>query len=107
MHTGETFAEGEGIGVAAATIALERVQFPISKSDLLARVGDARIEHLPGRNIPLRDLLVGFEVGTFQSLAFALAQVKHALREKHGTASPPGSGQQPPRRPAPWRETTP
>ena len=76
---------GEGAAdLAAVAEAFEKTEFPIARADLVRAAGDRRIEPEPGRSVPLRELVEGYEDDTIPSLAFLLAHVKQALRDRAG-----------------------
>ena len=49
--------KGTAYGIAAVTQALEGVDFPASRSDLLRRAGSQEIEFYKGHPVRLRDIL--------------------------------------------------
>ncbi|MCL6472040.1 MAG: hypothetical protein K6T91_04435 [Firmicutes bacterium] len=50
--------KGEAYGTASLTQALEGVNFPISRNDLIEQVGNRQVEVDKGKMMPMRDLLM-------------------------------------------------
>jgi hypothetical protein len=75
-------AKGEAYGIAAITQALDGLEFPVSKQDLLERAGDQEIEYRKGQPVQLRDLIEDLEDEEFPSMANVVQAVSGALKEE-------------------------
>lgn len=75
-------AKGEAYGIAAVTQALEGVQFPATKDDLLRRAGSQQIEYRKGQRVSLRQIIEDAPADEFPSVAQVVHAVSEALREE-------------------------
>lgn len=78
-------AKGEAYGIAAVTQALQGLDFPCSKQDLLSKAGDREIEYRKGEPVRLGEILKGTEVDTFHSMSEVVSQVSDALHKEGRT----------------------
>ncbi|MBI4508131.1 MAG: DUF2795 domain-containing protein [Deltaproteobacteria bacterium] len=74
--------KGTAFGIAAITQALEGVDFPATKEDLLARAGDRVIEYRKGQGVPLSQIIEDLEEDEFPSMASVVEAVSDALKEE-------------------------
>lgn len=75
-------AKGTAYGIAAITQALEGIDFPVTKRDLLKRVGDRQIEYRKDQPISLRKVISDLEAEEFPSMANIVEGVSDALKEE-------------------------
>lgn len=74
--------KGTAYGIAAVTQALEGVDFPASRADLLRRAGNQQIEFHKGHPVRLRDILEESDVEEYPSMANVVSAVSDALERK-------------------------
>jgi len=74
--------KGEAYGIAAITQALEGVDLPASKDDLLQRAGNTKIQYRKGRPVSLKQILQDVDQEEFASMANVVSAVKDALHEE-------------------------
>lgn len=75
-------AKGEAFGIAAITQALEGLDFPATKDELLERAGDQTIEYRKGQPVKLRQLIEDLEENEFPSMANVVHAVSGALKQE-------------------------
>jgi len=74
--------KGTAYGIAAVTQALEGVDFPATKQDLLRKAGHKHIEFHKGHSILLRDVIEESDVEEYPSMANVVAAISAALEKK-------------------------
>jgi len=74
--------KGTAFGIAAITQALEGVDFPATKEDLLRRAGDRTIEYRKGQPVELRVLIEDLPSDEFPSMANVVEEASDALHEE-------------------------
>ena len=74
--------KGTAFGIAAVTQALEGVDFPATKADLLKRAGNQEIEYRKGQPVSLRRILEDCEDEEFPSMSNVIQAVSGALQEE-------------------------
>jgi hypothetical protein len=74
--------KGTAFGIAAITQALEGVDFPASKQDLLKRAGNQDIEYRKGQPVRLREIIDDLDDEEFPSMANVISAVSGALKEE-------------------------
>jgi hypothetical protein len=77
--------KGTAFGIAAITQALRGLDFPVSKQDLLAHVGNHDIEYRKGQRVNLRRVIQDCDVDEFPSMANIVEAVSDAL-EREGVS---------------------
>jgi hypothetical protein len=75
-------AKGEAYGIAAITQALEGLDFPVTKKDLLAKAGHKTIHYRKGQPVNLRQIIEDLDVQEFPSMANVVQAVSDALKEE-------------------------
>ncbi|HCF61853.1 MAG TPA: hypothetical protein DFS52_28135 [Myxococcales bacterium] len=68
--------------MAAITQALEGLDFPATKDDLLERAGNQTIEYRKGQPVTLRRIIEDLEESEFPSMANVVHAVSGALKEE-------------------------
>lgn len=71
--------KGEAYGIAAVTQALEGVEFPATKQDLLDRAGDSTIEWEKGQEMRLSDALDQLPDAEYPSMADVVSSVSDVM----------------------------
>lgn len=80
--------KGEGYGMAAVTQALEGVDFPASKEDLLARVrGNEEVHWSKEKTINLRTIFNRMDQDEFESMAGVVHFISEEARDEGITGS--------------------
>jgi hypothetical protein len=74
--------KGAAFGIAAITQALEGLDFPANKDDLLRRAGNQEIEYRKGQPVALRPIIEDLEENEFPSMANVISAVSDALKEE-------------------------
>jgi hypothetical protein len=74
--------KGTAFGIAAITQALEGLDFPATKADLLDRAGNQKIEYRKGQPVALRPIVEDLDVDEFPSMANVISAVSDALKEE-------------------------
>ena len=74
--------EGEAHGIAAITQALSGLEFPVTKDDLLKKVGNRDIEYRKGEPVSLREILDAVEPDSFPSMANVVEAASDVLKKK-------------------------
>lgn len=75
-------AKGEAYGIAAITQALDGLEFPASRDEVLARAGNQEIEYRKGQRVSLRRIIEDTHWDEFPSMAQIVQAVSEALREE-------------------------
>ncbi len=76
--------KGEAYGIASVTQALEGLDFPASKSDLLKKAGDKSIEWTKGHSLKLRDILQQLPDEQYPSMAQVVSAVSDEMDRMEG-----------------------
>jgi hypothetical protein len=74
--------EGTAYGIAAITQALEGLEFPATKDDVLKKAGRKTIEYRKGEEVDLREIIEAVDEEEFPSMANIVEAVSEALREE-------------------------
>lgn len=75
-------AKGEAYGIAAVTQALEGLDFPASRRDLLAKLkGNEQIHWTKERSVNLRELIDNVDEDRFESMAQIVSLISQEARE--------------------------
>lgn len=74
--------KGEAYGIAAITQALDGLEFPASRDEVLARAGNQEIEYRKGQRVSLRRIIEDTHWDEFPSMAQIVQAVSEALREE-------------------------
>jgi len=74
--------KGEAYGIAAITQALQGLDFPATKDDLLQRAGHQEIEYRKGQPVSLRQIIEDLDEDEFPSMAQVVEAVSGALKEE-------------------------
>ncbi len=75
-------AKGEAFGIAAITQALEGLDFPATKDELLRRAGNQTIHYRKDQPVQLRDIIEDLDEDEFPSMAQVVQAVSGALHEE-------------------------
>lgn len=74
--------KGTAYGMAAITQALDGLDFPCRKQDVLDRAGDQTIEYRKGQPVCLRPIIDDLDQDRFESMAGIVSQVSDALHQE-------------------------
>lgn len=74
--------KGTAFGIAAITQALEGLDFPVSKQELLAKAGHQRIEYRKDQPVELRPILEDLEDTEFPAISNVVQAISEALKEE-------------------------
>jgi hypothetical protein len=77
-------AQGQAYGITAVTQALEGLDFPASKRDILNKADDQRIEWTKGHSIGLRDVIQELPDQDYPSMAQVVSTVSDAMDRREG-----------------------
>jgi hypothetical protein len=80
--------KGTAYGIAAVTQALEGLEFPATKEDVLHRAGHQKIHYRKDQEVDLRRIIQDCDVDEFPSMAQIVQAVSDAL-EKEGLSHQP------------------
>lgn len=74
--------KGTAFGIAAITQALEGLDFPVTRDELLQKAGSQTIEYRKGQPVELRPIIEDLEDEEFPSMANVVEAVSDALKEE-------------------------
>jgi hypothetical protein len=74
--------KGTAFGIAAITQALEGLEFPATKDDVLRRAGRQKIQYRKGQEVDLRRIIEDCDADEFPSMAQIVQAVSGALKEE-------------------------
>lgn len=74
--------KGTAFGIAAITQALEGLDFPVTRDELLQKAGSQTIEYRKGQPVELRPLIEDLEDEEFPSMANVVEALSGALKEE-------------------------
>ena len=80
--------KGTAFGIAAITQALEGIEFPATKQDLLKRAGRQQVEYRKGQPVHLREVIDDMKASEYPSMANVVEAVSEALKEEHISGGP-------------------
>lgn len=75
-------AKGTAFGIAAITQALEGLDFPVSKRDVLKRAGHQKIQYRKGQPVDLHRLISDLDAKDFPSMSNIIKAVSGALKQE-------------------------
>lgn len=75
--TAERLKDGKTFGVSALTEALEDIQFPISRSNLLQKKGQVKIQWVQDESETLESLLDNVEQDEFYGVSDIVSAISH------------------------------
>lgn len=87
--------KGEAFGIAAITQALEGLDFPVTKQELLRRSRGHTIHYRKGQPVDLHRIISDLEVDEFPSMANVVEAVSSALKEEGLSSRSEGEPAQP------------
>lgn len=76
--------KGEAYGIASVTQALEGLDFPASKQDLLSKAGGKTIEWTKGNPEKLQDILKDAPAEEYASMAQVVSVVSDVMDQREG-----------------------
>ncbi len=74
--------KGEAFGIAAITQALEGLDFPATRDELLKRAGNQTIHYRKDQPVKLREIIEDLDEDEFPSMAQVVSAVSDALHEE-------------------------
>ena len=80
-------AKGTAFGIAAITRALEGLDFPVSKREVMRKAGNQKIQYRKGQPVDLKKVINDLGDDEFPSMANIVKAVSGALKQEGLTAN--------------------